>query len=87
MSLLILLLEVVLAPVAALGVVLSFLLSPKRGRLAGLRDELPERFGGVHDAALDRLRGREIWWLHAASAGEVAGLAPIIESLSKRGGP
>ncbi|MBI2387540.1 MAG: 3-deoxy-D-manno-octulosonic acid transferase [Elusimicrobia bacterium] len=87
MSLLVLLLEALLSPLAALGVVLGFLLSPKRGRLSGLLDELPERFGGIRDTALDRLHGREIWWFHAASAGEVAGLAPILEALQKRGGP
>lgn len=87
MTLLILLAETLLAPVAGLGVVLSFLFSPRRGRLAGLLDELPERFGGVRDTALDRLHGREIWWFHAASAGEVAGLAPVLEALHKKGSP
>lgn len=83
MSLLLLALEALLAPVVGLAVVLSFLLSPKRARLAGLLDELPERFGSIRDAALDRLHGREIWWFHAASAGEVAGLAPILERLER----
>jgi len=84
MSLLVLLLEALLSPLAALAVVLGFLLSPKRGRLSGLRDELPERFGGIRDTALDRLHGREVWWFHAASAGEVAGLAPILEALHRK---
>lgn len=87
MSLLVLVLEALLSPFAALAVVLAFLLSPKRGRLSGLHDELPERFGGVRDTALDRLHGREVWWFHAASAGEVAGLAPILAALHKKGGP
>ena len=87
MNLLILLLETVLAPVAGLGVILSFLLSPKRGRLAGLCDELPERLGSIPDTALDRLHGRDKWWFHAASAGEVSGLVPILEALYKRGAP
>lgn len=87
MSILLLLLETLLAPFAGIGVILSFLLSPNRGRLAGLSEELPERFGSIHDAALDRLQGREIWWFHAASAGEVAGLAPILEALHEKGGP
>lgn len=82
MSFLILALEALLAPLAALGLILSFLLSPKRGRLAGLLDELPERFGSIRDTALDRLHGRKVWWFHAASAGEVAGLAPILEALA-----
>lgn len=85
MSVLVLLLEASLAPLAALGVILSFLLSAKRGRLAGLLDELPERFGSIRDAAIYRLHGREVWWFHAASAGEVAGLAPILEALSAKG--
>lgn len=84
MSFLVLVLETLLAPAAGLGVVVSFLLSPNRGRLAGLLDEMPERLGGVRDTALDRLHGREIWWFHAASAGEVAGLAPILRALSKK---
>ena len=69
MSLLVLLLEALLSPLAALAVVLAFLLSPKRGRLSGLHDELPERFGGIRATALDRLHGRDVWWFHAASAG------------------
>jgi len=84
MTLLLLLLEALLAPVVGLAVVLSFLLSPKRARVAGLLDELPERLGGLCDAARDRLRGKEVWWFHAASAGEVAGLAPILEELAKK---
>ncbi len=87
MSLLLLLLETLLAPIAGLGVVLSFLLSPKRGRLRGLCDELPERFGSIPDTALERLHGREIWWFHAASTGEVGGLAPLLEALYKNGSP
>lgn len=84
MSLLLLLLETLLAPLAGLGVILSFVLSPKRGRLAGLSDELPERLGTVPAEALARLRGREVWWFHAASAGEVGGLAPILDAISKK---
>lgn len=84
MSVLVLALEALLAPLAAVGVILSFILSPNRGRLAGLLDELPERFGSIRDTALDRLHGREVWWFHAASAGEVAGLAPILEALSAK---
>lgn len=84
MSLLILLLETLFAPVAGLAIVLSFLFSPNRARLAGLFDELPERLGTIRDTALDRLHGREIWWFHAASAGEVAGLAPILEALHQK---
>ncbi|MEK7232970.1 MAG: glycosyltransferase N-terminal domain-containing protein [Elusimicrobiota bacterium] len=81
---LLLLLETLLAPFAGLGVVFSFLFSANRGRLGGLCDEIPERFGSIRDTTLDRLHGREIWWFHAASAGEVAGLAPILEAISKK---
>ena len=84
MSFLVLLLEALFAPVVGLAVVLSFLFSPNRARLVGLSDELPERLGTVRDTALDRLHGREIWWFHAASAGEVAGLAPILEALHRK---
>lgn len=87
MTFLILVAEALLAPFVGLGVVLSFLLSPKRGRLGGLLDELPERCGSLPETALDRLRGREVWWFHAASAGEVAGLAPVLEALHLKGGP
>lgn len=87
MSLLVLLLETLMAPIIGLGVVLSFLLSPKRGRLAGLCDELPERFGSIPDTTLDRLHGREVWWFHAASAGEVSGLAPLLAELYQLGKP
>ncbi|MDP3542389.1 MAG: glycosyltransferase N-terminal domain-containing protein [Elusimicrobiota bacterium] len=84
MSLLVLLLETLLSPLAGLAMVLSFLFSPNRGRLAGLLDELPERFGGIRDTALDRLHGREVWWFHAASAGEVSGLVPLLEALQAK---
>ncbi|PIR15291.1 MAG: hypothetical protein COV48_15190 [Elusimicrobia bacterium CG11_big_fil_rev_8_21_14_0_20_64_6] len=87
MSWLILLLETLLTPVAVLGVILSFLLSPKRGRLEGLKAEAPERFGAIDPAALSRLKGRDIWWFHAASAGEVSGLAPILDALPPEGSP
>lgn len=87
MRLLILVLETLLAPLAGLGVVLAFLVSPKRGRLGGLGDELPERLGAVPPEALAKLSGREVWWFHAASAGEVAGLAPILAALAKKRAP
>ena len=84
MSFLLLFLETLLAPLAALGVVLSFGLSRRRGLLAALAGEFPERFGGLSGPGRARLSGRRIWWLHAASAGEVSGLAPLIEALAAR---
>ncbi len=87
MTLLLLVLETLLAPFAALGVVLSFAFSRRRGLLSALASELPERFGALSDAGRVRLMGRRVWWLHAASAGEVAGLAPLIEALDARPDP
>ncbi len=84
MSALLLALETLLAPFAALGVVLAFLLSRRRGLLSDLASELPERLGGLSDAGRVRLMGRRVWWLHAASAGEVGGLSPLIERLWER---
>jgi 3-deoxy-D-manno-octulosonic-acid transferase len=77
MSFLLLALETLLAPFAALGVVLSFAFSRRRGLLSVLASELPERLGGLSEAGRVRLLGRRVYWLHAASAGEVGGLAPL----------
>ncbi|MEK7382009.1 MAG: glycosyltransferase N-terminal domain-containing protein [Elusimicrobiota bacterium] len=80
----VLVLETLLAPFAALGVLLSFAFSRRRGLLSSLFDELPERLGGLSGEAKTKLAQREIYWLHAASAGEIAGLAPLIEALASR---
>jgi 3-deoxy-D-manno-octulosonic-acid transferase len=82
MSALLLALETLLAPLAALGVALSFAFSRRRGLLAALASELPERLGGLSDAGRVRLMGRRVWWLHAASAGEVGGLSPLIDAVA-----
>ncbi|MBI3563737.1 MAG: 3-deoxy-D-manno-octulosonic acid transferase [Elusimicrobia bacterium] len=87
MSFVLLALETLLAPFAALGVVLSFLFSRRRGVLAGLAAELPERLGGLSDEGRLQLMGREVWWFHAASAGEVGGLAPVFDALWARPSP
>ena len=87
MSVFLLVLESLLAPFAAVGVVLAFAFSRRRGLLAALASELPERLGGVSDAGRVRLLGRRVWWLHAASAGEVVGLAPLIDALYARPDP
>jgi 3-deoxy-D-manno-octulosonic-acid transferase len=84
MTFFILVAETLLAPFAALGVALSFLLSPRRGALSDLAAELPERLGGFSAEGRARLAGRRVWWLHAASAGEVGGLFPLIEALASR---
>jgi 3-deoxy-D-manno-octulosonic-acid transferase len=86
MSALLLALETLLAPFAALGVLLSFALSRRRGRLAGFSGELPERLGSLSAAGRAALAGRRVWWIHAASAGEVGGLAPVLETLAARPG-
>ncbi|MBI5246162.1 MAG: 3-deoxy-D-manno-octulosonic acid transferase [Elusimicrobia bacterium] len=83
-ALFLLVVETMFAPLAALGVILSFVFSSKRGRLGGLSEELPERFGAIRPAALEQLRGRDVWWFHAASAGEVAGLAPLLKALHEK---
>lgn len=87
MSFVLLTLETLLAPFAALGVVLAFLFSRRRGVLAGLASELPERLGAVCDEGRLKLMGREVWWFHAASAGEVGGLAPVFDALWARPSP
>ncbi len=79
-------LEALLAPLAAAGVALAFVFSRRRGALAGLAADLPERLGSIAPPARARLAGREVWWLHAASAGEVKGLEPLIAALSERAG-
>ena len=86
MSALLLVLECLLAPLAAAALFVSFAFSRRRGLLAGLAEELPERLGGLSREARAKLSGRRVWWLHAASAGEVAGLAPLIEALRARPG-
>lgn len=83
---LVLVLETLLAPFAGLGVVLSFLFSRRRGLLTSLFDELPERLGGLSAEAKTKLANKKIWWLHAASAGEVTGLSPLINALTSRPG-
>lgn len=82
MSVLLLVLETALAPLAALGVAVSFAFSRRRALLKSLADELPERLGDLRDGGRARLTGRRVWWLHAASAGEVGGLSPLIETLA-----
>lgn len=84
MSALVLLLEMLVAPIVGAAVVLAFALSPRRGLLKALLAELPERLGSVQPEVRDRLKGRAVWWLHAASAGEVAGLGTLVAALAAR---
>ncbi|MBI4371169.1 MAG: hypothetical protein HY552_02610 [Elusimicrobia bacterium] len=84
MTILLLLLETLLSPCAALGVVVSFFFSRRRGVLSDLPRDLPERLGGISPEAKKLLAGRAIVWLHAASAGEARGLAPLVARLAAR---
>jgi 3-deoxy-D-manno-octulosonic-acid transferase len=81
MTVLVLLLLNLLAPFAVLGIVLKFLLSPRRGLLRDLPEELGERLGRLPPEALARLAGRPVLWVHAASAGEVAAAAEILRRI------
>lgn len=60
-----LLLTNLLFPFAALGVVFGFLLSPRRGLLKHLRQELKERFGLEEPGEIPQ----NAVWLHCASVG------------------
>jgi 3-deoxy-D-manno-octulosonic-acid transferase len=40
---------------------------------------LPERFGFISRERLEELRGKKVVWFHAASAGEVQALAPVVK--------
>lgn len=86
MSVLVLLLLNLLAPLVVAGIVLKFLLSPRRGLLRDLPEELGERLGRLPPEALARLAGRPVLWVHAASAGEVAAVAEILRRLKERPG-
>src|SRR2546423_455771 len=56
---LVLFLENVLFPLGALAILVNFAFSARRGVLAGLGEELRERFGGLNEEQLLRLRGRK----------------------------
>ncbi len=42
------------------------------------RESLPERFGIFDGKCAEKLKGKNVVWFHAASAGEVQALAPVI---------
>ena len=73
-----------LAPLAALGLVAKFLASSRRGLLRGLPSELDERLGGLPAGAEERLAGRRVLWVHAASAGEVAAVDELLRRVHAR---
>ena len=72
-----LLLTNLLFPFAALGVVFGFLLSPRRGLLKHLRQELKERFGLEEPGEIPQ----NAVWLHCASVGEVLSMQEVISRL------
>lgn len=85
MSFLVQALELLLSPLIGLGVIVSFFFSPRRRLLGSLSSEMSERLGSVPDEVLGRLAGRrKVWWVHAASAGEVGGLEPFLDELASR---
>jgi 3-deoxy-D-manno-octulosonic-acid transferase len=79
MGFLILLLYNLLAPLIALAYLVFFILSPRRGLLKNLLNELRERLAITPPV----LAGRPIW-LHAASLGEVRAVKPLIPLLRAR---
>ena len=72
-----LLLTNLIFPFAALGVVLGFLLSPRRGLLKHLRQELKERFGLEDEGEIPQ----HAVWVHCASVGEVMSMKEVISRL------
>ena len=64
-------------PLAALGVVISFLLSPRRDLLKHLTQELRERFGLEAEGSVIQ----DAVWLHCASVGEVMAMKEVISRL------
>lgn len=71
-----------LAPLLGLGVILKFLFSPRRSLLGHLPGEVKERCGWLPGAELEKLRGRAVLWVHAASAGEVGAVEEILLRLT-----
>ncbi len=64
-------------PFAALGVVVGFLLSPRRKLLKHLLQELQERFGLEREGQITQ----NAIWLHCASVGEVMSMKEMIDRL------
>ncbi|WP_428056653.1 3-deoxy-D-manno-octulosonic acid transferase [Candidatus Avelusimicrobium alvi] len=64
-------------PLAALGVLLGFLLSPRRGLLKHLTQELKERFGLEEEGEIPQ----GAVWIHCASVGEVMSMKEMIARL------
>lgn len=69
------------APLAAVGMIAKFFFSPRRAALSRLPGELRERAGRLSSEQLGRLAGRSVLWVHAASAGEVGAVEPLLRRL------
>lgn len=74
MGIILLFLTNLIFPLAALGVVLGFLFSGRRGLLAHLTQELRERFGLERENEIIQ----DAVWFHCASVGEVLSIKEII---------
>lgn len=66
-------------PLAALGVALGFLCSPRRSLLKHLYQELKERFGLEKEGEIPQ----GALWLHCASVGEVMSMKEVLSRLKK----
>jgi len=77
MGLFLLFLTNLVFPLAALGVLLGFLFSARRGLLKHLKQELRERFGLEQEGEIPQ----NAVWLHCASVGEVLSMKEIISRL------
>ncbi len=66
-------------PAAALGVLIGFLLSPRRGVLKHLTQELAERFGLEKEGDIPH----NAVWIHCASVGEVMSMKEVISRLKE----
>jgi len=77
MGLFLLFLTNLIFPLAALGVLFSFLFSGRRGLLAHLGQELRERFGREKENEIIQ----NAVWLHCASVGEVLSVKELISQL------
>ncbi|MGN0024257.1 MAG: 3-deoxy-D-manno-octulosonic acid transferase [Candidatus Avelusimicrobium sp.] len=79
MGLILLILTNLFFPLAALGILLGFLFSGRRGLLKHLSQELRERFGLEKEGEIPQ----NAVWLHCASVGEVMSMKEIIFRLKE----
>ena len=84
---LVLLVSNLLFPLAAAAILAGFALSARRRLLLDLGAELGERLGGLSARSLELLAGRRVLWVHAASAGEVGAVAPLLDRIKRQPAP